>query len=914
MTLFQHIFEYIKAPQFLLSAIVISFCVKVYLLRVLIPQGFKTSPLNRPWLFLLGTLIGSMFGDIAWIIKLLREITLHSISYLTVLFSVRISWSFLILQYQSLSLLIESLGSKKFRLYISHKILSILSISLSCYFLYSAFFDSNTITEFERNFALKNSAFDNVPAEIFIMRYVVPFHLLIVLMIPSLIKALFTLRKSDIPKILKKQLTIFIVYLMIPYIFTETLQAMQLNFGGFLHTHLYPIVGTSTLLILYAIHYGIKYVIGLRFLNFESQVQTHRHFDFIDDFKDVLEQLSHASNISELSQITQLFFKNAFDIPRRKTMLYIRSLNQTTSNGFITDSARLESTIEHFMSSHNDKVCNYLQETKILIHDELAFSNFYEDHEARKIILSFLDHINADIFIPIYEHNKAIAYIVVDRHARSQEFYGNSEHDEMLIFSSYLGNSIHLLQHKNIDHLLHQEKKLKDQLYAKHQEINLYKESIRSFLHYAHKKEIGILFYKNRRFTFANKTAKELISFDVNEQEGHPIAKALKEIALQVEEYKSPQNALISYHHTEKLVLHAVPNIEHNNVIITLSHPDISDIINKQVDALKDPTLWDFLLYLETTQAGTIINNYIPSSHEQFLHLKIELLKASLTKEPILLDVPEDDVLSFVEILHQISLREQLHVIKLHQPHHSIDLGVALFGINPMLGFEQSQRPLFESLNNVGTLFIQNIHFVDLELQNHLAHYFKSGTYSIFKSDKRVSSNTRVICSSNQNIQALVHEGLFSKALAQELQSHYIGMPSLLTLPESEFFDLIDGFTQQIIKNDDFKSLFELTHTEKRKLSLQRPTSLLSLKKRIHQLMIEKSKKNNIYDETEFDTAYAVSDPILIEAARLGKHALRDQKIMTLLWNKFKNQNKIATFLGVNRSSVNRRCKEYNFQ
>ena len=29
---------------------------------------------------------------------------------------------------------------------------------------------------------------------------------------------------------------------------------------------------------------------------------------------------------------------------------------------------------------------------------------------------------------------------------------------------------------------------------------------------------------------------------------------------------------------------------------------------------------------------------------------------------------------------------------------------------------------------------------------------------------------------------------------------------------------------------------------------------------------------------------------------------------MTCLWNKFKNQNKIATLLGVNRSSVNRRC------
>ena len=57
--------------------------------------------------------------------------------------------------------------------------------------------------------------------------------------------------------------------------------------------------------------------------------------------------------------------------------------------------------------------------------------------------------------------------------------------------------------------------------------------------------------------------------------------------------------------------------------------------------------------------------------------------------------------------------------------------------------------------------------------------------------------------------------------------------------------------------------------------------------------------------------AYHVSDPKLVEAARLGKYALKDPKLLNLLWNKFQSQNKIALFLGVNRSSVHRRCKEY---
>jgi transcriptional regulator with PAS, ATPase and Fis domain len=80
---------------------------------------------------------------------------------------------------------------------------------------------------------------------------------------------------------------------------------------------------------------------------------------------------------------------------------------------------------------------------------------------------------------------------------------------------------------------------------------------------------------------------------------------------------------------------------------------------------------------------------------------------------------------------------------------------------------------------------------------------------------------------------------------------------------------------------------------------------------RIQDILMNKSKKNHIYEETQFDPAYNITDPELVQAARLGKKALKDPKTMALLWRKFQNQNKIATFLGVNRSSVNRRCKEY---
>ena len=76
----------------------------------------------------------------------------------------------------------------------------------------------------------------------------------------------------------------------------------------------------------------------------------------------------------------------------------------------------------------------------------------------------------------------------------------------------------------------------------------------------------------------------------------------------------------------------------------------------------------------------------------------------------------------------------------------------------------------------------------------------------------------------------------------------------------------------------------------------------------------QKAQQNNIiYNKTPFNVSpLMTAESDLAHAARLGKQALKDKKIMTMLWNTFKNQNKIASFLGINRSSVSRRCKEYN--
>lgn len=891
----------INSYLFLFIAVSSSFVLRGYIFFMLMFHSIKSKTTHKPFIFLSLMLAGSMFVDLTWLIWFSKELFYTTMDKRIIVFFLRLSWAATLLQYQSLALFIESLLEKNYRLTLHQKIFLGITSSLSLIFIYPAFFKFNCPEA--------RSALEYTAQRISSLFFMGP------LMLTTLSFTFYKMRTINLPKLLKKQVKIVVQFFIFPYLLSDFIQvglfALASNFFNLNHA----IISISSPLLTYAVFYCSKKIIGLRFVNFKGHVESVHAFNFIDDFKNILEQLSHVTSINELSHISQTFFKDALQIAPNRTALYIRKLDISKDvDEEIYDRHHLETIIENFISYHKNEDCHiaqYLKKTQILIADEIAFSNFYEESKTRKEILEFLTQINADVFLPIYEKQTIIAYIIIEQNARANKFYSSIERDEMLVFASYLSNIINLLKNRNLNTLIQKEKEMREELYNKHQEINQYKESIRSFLRDNKQRKIGIIFYKNRRFTFGNQSAKELINTNINADLGHPITKALRQIAQQVEAYKSGQTCFAYDHKGNKLVLSAIPNVEQNNIIITVYYPEISDIIKQQIDLLHNPSEWDYLLYLETTKTGQLINQLIPARSEQLMNFKIELIKIALIKKALLLEMPEEDLLPTVEILHHISLREALHILNLQKPEKGYETAIKLFGINPIFGNNQDQ-PLLEKLDNTGTLFIQNVHLLGLETQQYLAEFIKYGFYHMFKSDQKVTSNVRIICSTTQNLQSLIQVGKFSKSLFNELKKTTLTMPSLLSLPEQELDSLMQGFTEQALQTNTFKHLLELTNKDKDKLIHLRPVSLQEFKNRVQQLLVQKSKKNNIYEETQFDVAYNITDPALIEAAKLGKKALKDPKIMSLLWQKFQNQNKIASFLNVNRSSVNRRCKEYN--
>ncbi len=902
---FLEFFESILSSfHFILLATSLSFLLKLSFLIALIKKMVKMDTVARPLYFLFTILIGNMFSDLAWMLKSSQLLFFANLNYQFVLFVIRIAWIFFLVQYQSMSLFLESLVTDNYVIGIRQKALLFVSS------LFGLFFAIIAVIDFDaKDLPYKRFWFEPT------LQNLATFYALFLVIALSLFIAVQKIRSSVLPHLLKKQLKILIQGLILPVVLADFIQLFPFKVYGITWiAHSYAGVGFSTMLTTIAIYFCARKIFGLRFLNLKDHVQQPMNINFIDDFKGVLERLSSVTNFRELGHITQNFFKETFAISFNKTHLYLRQNEDPDhkSQPYLMED-RIVSLVETFLLTHATVIESIVKENKVLIYDEIDFTHFYHACESSEIILKFLNAINADIFLPIYEKDRLIAYIIIERYARTEKFYSNVERDELIVFASYLGNIINLLQNKSLDLLIEQEQRLRGEIYQKHQEIEQYKESIRSFLRKNKTKHIGILFYKNRQFSFGNQAAKELIDININQQHGHPLVQSLRQLAQQVEAFKGPKTIFVKDSSDNTLVVSAIPHLEKNTTIITISYPSISDTIKHHVDLLKDPSEWDYLLYLQTTQSGKLINKLIPGSGAVLLNFKIQLLKIALSKKAILLEMPEQDLQPTAEILHHISMRDQLHVMTLQGIPNNFDVAISLFGMNPIFGTQyKGSQPLLEKLDNVGTLFIKNIHFLDLETQEYLAMFIKTGFYNQFKSDQKIASNVRIICSSNQNLGLLAQEGKFSKALFQELKSTVITMPPLLTLPEEELHALTEGFTQQALMSDALQHVLSLTDKEKNLFAYDRPVSLQELKMRVQYILVKKSKKSQIYQEVSFNPAYDITDPDLVEAARLGKKALQEPRIMALLWNKFKNQNKIAFFLGVNRSSVNRRCKEYN--
>lgn len=874
------VFNIIFGNNYLILLVeLLTFTLKMFFL-IYVMNALGKKALQPRLIFLLISISCSAITNFAWIIRLISLTTGAEIPGLKIIS--QLAWAFYIIHYQYLTIFLEFLIKKSKRLNRVHLLFAIISTCISILVLGMQWI-MPTYNARE------------------IYGYIVQY--IYIMMPSSLFILLFESYKNKFPAIVRRQFNTIVFAVIVPGLIFDFLQIYPLNkLMQAIATNNISFVGLSTSISIFFLFYCYQTILKLRFLNLKPHIEkgTQPSIDFIERFRDILEELSKATQLEELTYITKHFFEKAFALQPSHVHLIIKSASTHELLKSNIEGARLLEEAEETLTIERDKI--------LFLYD-IEFNQFYADNTKTAIAFSLMERFDAEIIIPVHLKNSIVGYIIIQKDPAKKRFYGKIDADQMILFINYLANVINFINQRKLTTIIRNEKELKEELYLKHQEINKYKESLRYFLKHSNGDKFGIIFYKNRRFIIGNPDAQEMIPYNINQIDGPLIVKRIKQLVKSIQQTGTVQHIFTLDHAQHKIKVTGIPIHETNHIVLILTNPDISDLLKDQVTRLKDPSYWDYLLYLETTEAGCFINKLIPGNSETFLNFKIELLKIALSKKAILLQGPEEDLTMISTIIHHLSLKDVIHTLDLKSPEKHNEVGIKLFGINPL--FAQHEEGLLKKLDGIGTLFIQNIHFLSLETQHSLANFLRYGFYSAYKSDQKIGADIRIICSTNSNLQLLVQQGLFSKELYNELIETSLKIPSMLLLDEKEVEHITENLTNQALQQDTLKEVFELNEKEKMKLVENRPASLADFKKRIEHILIQKSKKHPVYEKTAIDPTFNLEDPVLFNAAKLGKKALKDPDILSALWGKFKNQNKIATFLGVNRSSVSRRLKEY---
>lgn len=656
-------------------------------------------------------------------------------------------------------------------------------------------------------------------------------------------------------------------------------------------------------------------LIKLRFLNRTSDVTFACEAAYMDLFSQGVQELLKAKNIPELKNSLIALFKRAFDIPSEHIIIHIFSSKeeemmydyQFRQDAFAT--IVQEALIPHLSLLEDNGVMRsqapeglaaLIADSKVLIREDLEFTAFYEPLDLQEAI-QFLDTLRSDVFMPLYSRSTLLGYIRFARQARPKNFFTGMEKRLLIAWGAYLDHIVHLIRYANFEKVVTRQKELIEYAYEQYQQLEHYRESFENLDKYDKEGTQGIVVYKNRHL-FGDKRAHALLSNDVFTNPLHALAKTLRTSGSSIERMRIGQRIAITDSEGKKLTVFGMYAEPLKSVLFLIGYPDRLELLSqafKYAHHLDRP----YALYLETTKNGALLNELMPACSKTFSLFKVAFLKAALSKKVILLDIPTKDLLPSVEVIHAISMRSQLHVLGMKEPEKNHEVAATLFGFTHH--FQDS--PLLQKLNDVGTLFIENVHLLELKTQERLAEFISCGFFRPLRSTIKIESNVRLIVSSPHNLQLLAQEGRFSLALASILNAHRLYFPCLAHVSTDELHEAIIDYGYQILRARNLLYPSYISAEVRNAILELYPASLYELKSAIDDALAVKRLPKIAYYE-DMTTAHEEVE----HALRLGKNALKDMRVMAVLWKRFGNCAHIATLLGVHRSSVLKRCREYN--
>jgi len=228
----------------------------------------------------------------------------------------------------------------------------------------------------------------------------------------------------------------------------------------------------------------------------------------------------------------------------------------------------------------------------------------------------------------------------------------------------------------------------------------------------------------------------------------------------------------------------------------------------------------------------------------------------------------------------------------------------ALFGSDN--GNGEITTGVFEKSHN-GTLFIDEVGEMPLQTQAKILRVLTDQSFTRVGSDKLISIDSRIICSSTKDLNELIDNGNFRKDLFHRLNVVNITIPNLIERMED--IDLItDYFSEYFsklnsIKNIDLKPLIKSKY-----LNYEWPGNIRELRNLIERYIIigEKFYESDSTNESlSTETKNVISMPLKNARRIFEKNYLQSQI------KRFNgNISKTASFIGMERSALHRKLKQ----
>ncbi len=721
----------------------------------------------------------------------------------------------------------------------------------------------------------------NMPQTVDVSTFLIDFYGIVVLLASSYFLYRSIKKESAIPLVVKKELTTLTRKIFFPYVLSSILVMVSRDLP---YNALFFSAVLSLFIKAYLWYFCKSRIMKLPFFTTKQNALSHV---FIEDLNKAFEGLTHALNMSEIERVTKQFFQDSFNVSPLNVSLHIRSAQETYLQPQMNKREKEErhkilSALESTLDSSDLEA--FLEKNKMLKKDDLAFAYFYELKSQLKVYIDFLETINASFFIAIYNQKRISAYLIL-RDTSINCATGSAEGEKILLFTAYLERVLTFMETIDPQAALKKYQALKRETHYHAEKLAWY-ESIIASISPDNLAFMGALLYNNDKLSYLNQESEEQIGIKLSKYS--IFAENCTFIAKEAQNTGSPKTLIIKDERGRAVKLKATPCFlfESKEAIVTVQQTFLYPLQNHE-NPLYAHLDWNMILRLETTQAGQLINQALPGSSPALLALKVSILKAVLSPKAVWIEAPGMELMKAADIIYKASSRPSMAKLSLKEPENKEEIAEKLFGLNAFYRLP-GDLPLLEEVADNGMLLIENIHLLSRETQEALAETLKYGFFKPLKSERKIKTEMQLLVSSSYNLETLVQENLFSPALLAELTHISLKAPSTFSTQDIQELREIAAFGEEELPTFTLDAVQNRVH------------AILHQKEQtqeFHPVMIDSKKHDN---------------PALDRILEKGKDALKDKEAMTFLWNTFKSQAKIASLLKVNRSSVHKRCKEFN--